>query len=891
MRTQGLSRGGLDMGRWHEFKYLIRKLDRRRAEQELDEEIRTHMELETQEKIEAGLSPEEARYAARRAFGGVISAKEGSRAMWGLGAIETIWQDLRYGIRALLKNPGFTFVAVLTLALGIGANTAVFSIVNAVLLRPLPYPHSERLVKVMQVRTETGETGSAHSYLNFVDYRARNTVFEAMAAYTDDGATLIEGEVPERISGLTVSADFFRLLGVKMQLGRSFAGGDEQPGSESVIVSYALWQRRLGGNPNVIGRRLLLDGKQRIVIGVTRADFRFPFENGELLFFRPFDPKGGMEVLRGAGYLQVLAMLKPGIAIEQAEAGMRTIASNLEQSYIQENAGKSLSLISAHEYLVGRLNYALLVLLGSVGFVLLIACANVANLQMARAAGRGREMAIRAALGASRKRIVRQLLTESLALSIFGGLIGLLIAVWCSDLIVSFIPSDIPRIDEIGLDITVLAFSFGASVLTGVLFGLAPALQSSLLGLNEALKEGGRSATVWQGSNRLRRLLIVSEVALSLVLLIGAGLLIKSFQRLSQTSPGFDAQGVLTASVTLPSVKYPEDRQQIEFYRQVVERVSQIPGVESAGAIRPLPYSNDGITTGFTVDGMPDPGPGARPRAGGRIVTPGYIQAMGIPLIKGRLFTDYDNADSPKVLLINETLARRYFPGQDPIGKRMTVAYGGINGEIVGVVGDVRDHALNREALPEYYVPYTYVPIGSLSITARTKTGDPINLAASLRALVREIDRDLPVYQVRSMESRVSDSLMRQRFSMTLLAALSGLALILAAAGIFSVMSFLVAQRTHEIGIRMALGAQRRDVLRLMVGQGMKLALIGISIGLVLSFALTRLMKESLYQVEATDPMTFWVVSLILIGVALAACWIPARRALKVDPIVALRFE
>ncbi|MGH9936894.1 MAG: ABC transporter permease, partial [Blastocatellia bacterium] len=578
-------------------------------------------------------------------------------------------------------------------------------------------------------------------------------------------------------------------------------------------------------------------------------------------------------------------------AIEQAEAEMRTIAASLEEQYRDFNSGKSVRLVPAHEYLVGDLNYTLLVLLGAVGFVLLIACANVANLQLARSVGRGRETAIRAALGASRGRIVRQLLTESLVLSIVGGLIGLLLAALCTDLILKFVPTDIPRINEVGIDKTVLAFSFGLSVLTSMLFGLAPALQSSLLDPNGALKDAGRSATGGRGRSRLRSLLIVSEVALSLALLIGAGLLIKSFQRLRQTSPGFDPQGILTASVSLPDVKYTNDAQQVEFYRRAIERISNIPGVEAMGAIFGLPYSDDGITVTFTVEGQPDPGPGARPRAGARMITPGYIRTMGIPLIKGRLFTDQDNMDAPKVMLINETLARRFFPGQDPIGKRLKQGLKGISAEIVGVVGDVRDRALNKEAPPEYYLPYTYMMTGSMSITARVKTGDPINLAAPLRAAVREIDKDLPVYQVRTMESRVSDSLTRQRFSMTLLTALAGLALALAVAGIFSVMSFLVAQRTHEIGVRTALGAQRLDVLKLILGQGMKLTLIGLGAGLLLSFALTRLMKELLYQVSATDPLTFAGISMILAGVALAACWIPALKATKVDPSVALRNE
>jgi len=884
--------GGLTMSWWSELKYLIRKTNQRRAERELEEEIRAHLELETREKMEAGFSPEEARYAARRAFGSVAFSREESRAWWGLWTIQALRQDLRYGMRMLFKNPAFSFVALSTLALGIGANTAVFSVVNAVLLRPLPYPHPERMVKLMQVRTKTGLTEPDHSYLNFADYRNRNSFFEVMAAYADDDATLLVNQVPERIEGLTVSADFFKLLGVNMQLGRGFTAGDELPGIDSVIISHGLWQRRLGGNPQVIGQRLMLDGKQRMVIGVTRRNLSFPFENQELDFFRTFDPKGDMEVQRGASYIDVLGKLRPGAEIAQAEAELQTIASSLEQQYIELNAGKNVSLISAREYLVGDLNYTLLILFGAVGLVLLVASANVANLHLARATVRERETAIRAALGASRRRIIRQLLTESLVFSITGGLIGLLISVWCTDLILKFVPTDIPRIKEVGLDLTVAGFSFGLSVLTGALFGLVPAWQSSMVDLNESLKEGGRSATGGQKRNRFRSLLIVLEVALSLVLLIGAGLLIKSFQHLRHVNPGFNPRNVLTASITLPSERYPKDGQQQEFYRQTIEKISNNPDIEAAGAIMPLPYSNNGITTSFTIEGLPEPEIGAKPRAGGRIITPGYIRAMGIPLIKGRLLTDHDDAAaSPKVLLINESLARRYFPGQDPIGKRLKLGLNDISGEIVGLVGDVRDRALNREALPEYYVPYAHVTIDSMSIIARAKTGEPMKLVAPIRNTVREIDKDLPVFQLRSMESRVSDSLTRERFSMTLLSVLAGLALVLAVAGIFSVMSFLVAQRSHEIGIRTALGAQRLDVLKLILGQGMRLTLIGILIGLFLSFALTRLIKEFLYQVDTLDPMIFVVVSLILAGAALAACWMPARRATKLDPLAALRCE
>jgi putative ABC transport system permease protein len=876
---------------WRELKYLVRKLNRRRAERELEEEIRTHMEFETREKIEAGLRPEDARDAARRAFGGVASAKERTRAVWGFGAIDAFRQDLRFSLRSFLKTPGFTFVALLTLALGIGANTAVFSVVNAVLLRPLPFPEPERLVTVLGHRTKTGLVGTSHSYLNFSDFRSQNTMFEMMTAFESGDSTLLIGQEPERIGGLTVSADFFRMWGAKMELGRDFIAGDEQPGNESVIISHALWQKRMNGSQDVIGRRILLNEKQMTVIGVTPAGFRFPFAPENASFYRTLNPNGGMETQRGANYLDVIGKLKPGVSLAQAEAEMRTIASSLEEQYKDLNAGKSVKLTPAHEQLVGDLRPALLILLGAVGFVLLIACANVANLQLARAAGRGRETAIRAALGASRGRIIRQLLTESLALSVLGGLLGIAVAVGFTEMIGRYVPEGVPRISETGIDKRVLLFSFALSIVTGALFGLAPALQGSRHELNDALKEGARSAAGGPARNRFRNALIIAELALSLTLLISAGLLINSFNRLRQASPGFNPQGLLTASVSLPDVRYPKDEQQVDFYRRAVERLSNLPGVESVGAIYPLPYGDGGLTVSFTVDGQPEPDRGARPRVAGRIITPDYIRSMRIPLLKGRLFTEKDDAAAPKVLLINETLAKRFFPDQNPLGRRLNVGLNDIKGEIVGVVGDVRDRALNRDPMPEFYTPYTQVPMGSMSFVARLRSGDPTALGAALRGAIGGIDLSLPVYHTRSMESRVSDSLVPQRFSMSLLTALAGLALVLAVVGVFSVMSFLASQRTHEIGVRTALGAQRGDILRLIIGQAMKLTMAGIAIGLALSFALTRLMKDALYQVTATDPATFLIVSLLLVGVALAACWLPARRASRVDPIQALRSE
>jgi putative ABC transport system permease protein len=805
--------------------------------------------------------------------------------------MNTLLQDLRYGLRVLAKSPAFTAVAVLVTALGIGANTAIFSVVNAVLLRPLPYTHPEQLVRVLTLDKKRGGTDPDQSYLNFADLRAHNNVFESLAAYSDAGATLTGAGAPERVFGMDASADLFRVLGVSAQLGRTFAPEDERPGSAVVVISDGAWRRRFGSDPQAVGRQITLGGKPKTIIGVLPADFQFPFSDQQPEYFGPYNPEGGMEKQRGAYYLRVIGRLKDGVSVRQAEEEMRADFAALEQQYPDANDGQGVSLVSAHEDLVGNMRPTLLILLGAVGFVLLVACANVANLQLARASGRGREMAIRMALGAGRRRVVRQLLTESVLLSALGGAAGLVLAAWGVSLITGFVPSDIPRVREAGLDPLVLSFTLAASVVTGVVFGLAPALQSSKVDLNESLKEGGRGTTDGRARSRVRSLLIVSEVALSLVLLVGAGLLIKSFVKLRNTSPGFDPRGVLTADVSLPSVRYPKYEEQARFFQQAVEGASHLPGVESVGAIFPLPYSENGINTTFTIEGRPEPSPGDQPLAGGRIITPDYIRAMGIPLVKGRTFTEGDTDKAPKVILINETLARKYFPGEDPIGKRLHLGLSSINGEIVGVVGDVRDRHLDKEASPEYYVPYQQVTIGDMSFVVRAKSGDPSALAQPLRSVVQGLDKDLPLYQVRTMESRVAESVARQRFSMTLLVAFAGLTLALAAVGIFSVMSFLVAQRTHEIGVRVALGARERDIVGMVVRYGMTLALVGIAAGVVGAFALTRLMSGLLYGVSPTDPVTFAAIALLLALVALAACLVPARRATKVDPMVALRYE
>jgi len=796
----------------------------------------------------------------------------------------------------LWKNRGFTVVAVLALALGIGANTAIFSVVNTVLLRPLPFAQPDQLVMLWGAEEGAGE-GQRHvsSYPDFRDLRDQTGSLAYAAAYGRNGATLAGGgDEPELISGAVVAADLFPLLGVGPALGRVFTREEDQPdGPRVIVLGHGLWQRRFGSDPKIIGRELQISGRSTTVIGVMPAEFKFPTEAERIDYWMPLasDATAAARINeRGSHFLRVVARLRPGVTLEGAQAELATIASRLEQQYPETNTGLGVRLVSLHEDLVGRVRPALLVLLGAVGCVLLIACANVANLLLARAASRAREMAIRTALGASRWRVIRQLLTESLLLSLVGGGVGLLLALWGIDLLVGVSPADIPRARDIGLDGRVLGFTVMVSVLTGVFFGLAPALQASKTNLNESLKEGSRGSTEGLRSNRVRSLLIVSEVALSLVLLVGAGLLIKSFLRLQGVNPGFESENVLTVNLSLPRLKYPEPERQKIFFREALARFKSVPGVESVGAVNILPLSGNDRSNTFTIAGQPKPVPGQEPDAASRVISPDYFSALGIPLRRGRAFTERDTETAPLVLVVNETFARRFFPGAEPLGQRIVLDDDKMR-EIVGVVGDVRHEGLDAPAEPEYYMPYLQTPERSMTFVARTSLNNPTALGGALRDVLKGMDKDLYIPGTKTMDELRAASVAERRFSTLLLAVFAGVALLLAVVGIYGVTAYSVTRRTHEIGLRIALGAQAADVLKLVVGQGMFLALVGVAVGLAASFALTRVMANLLYEVSATDPLIFAGIALLLTAIAFIACYLPARRATKVDPMIALRYE
>jgi putative ABC transport system permease protein len=803
--------------------------------------------------------------------------------------MKNIPQDLRYGARMLMKNPGFTLIAIGALALGIGANTAIFSVVNAVLLRPLPYEESERLVVLYETNPQLGRDEMSVSYPNFADWRAQSQSFEQLAACLYGGMILTGKDEPARLQVVAVSADFFAMLRVKPLRGRVFLPEEDKVGGAPVvIVSHALWQSRFGGDEGLIGRQITLDGKSRTVIGVMPPNFALP-PGDQTEVWMAIGTLADQMQNRAVHRMTAIGRLKSGVTLRQARTELATIANRIQQQYPDADPGHGVNVISGYESLTKNARPALLTLLVAVGFLLLIACANVANLLLARAETRQKEIAIRTALGATRGRIVRQLLAESLLLAVAGGAAGLLLAAWGVDALAGNLPEDFPRAKEIGIDRVVLGFTGALSVLTGLIFGIIPALTRAKPALNETLKEGGRTGAAF-GRGRIRGALIVSEVALSLALLVGAGLLIKSFWRLTQVDPGFQTDHLLTMNVTLIGEKYKLTGEVISFFRGLPARLGALPGVKAVSAVSALPISGGDGNGNLTIEGREFP-PAQTPSASFRRILPNYFSAMGIPLKQGREFDERDTG-AEKVVIINEGMARRFWPEGDAIGKRIKV--GPPQNEpwltIVGVAGDVKNIGLEADARLATYEPHAQRPWSSMTLAIRTEV-DPLSLSAAVRGELRTMEKDLLIRPPSTMDERIRLSVAPRRFNMTLLAVFAALALLLAAVGVYGVMSYTATQRTREIGVRMALGAQSGAVLKLIVGQGLKLALIGVSIGLAVAFALTRWIEDLLFDVRPSDTWTYGAVAALLLLVALFASWIPARRAAKVDPMVALRCE
>ena len=878
-------------------------------EAEIVEELSQHLEDEYERALSCGASEDEARQQAleqlntpdllRRELNHVehrISAHPvtlGTERQTNIFA--DLWQDLRFGLRTLAKNRTFTCIAVIALALGIGANSAIFSVVDAVLLRPLPFKKPEQLVMIWENAAHLGFPNNTPSPANFLDWQKQANAFTGMAAMVERSFNLTGLSEPERLDGRRVSANLFDLLGVRAVLGRTFVPDDDRPGAHVVLLSYSLWQRRFGSDPSVIGRALTLNGESYTVIGIMPRFVQLPgFANRNDQLWVPiaFPPEEAAQ--RGNHFLEVIARMKPDIALKQAQAEMETIAARLAQQYPAYNTRIGALVVPLHEQVVGDIKPALLILLGAVGFVLLIACANVANLLLARAAVRQKEIALRLALGASRSRLTRQFLTESVLLAMFGAGLGLLLAVGGIRILKTFIPATLAQVQTINIDARVLIFTALVAVVTGIGFGLAPALQASHLNLNDTLKEGGRDAGGGSKGNRLRGLLVIGEVAVSFVLLIGAGLLINSFFHLRNLEPGFRADHLLTMKVDLSEVKYPDRERRAVFFDEVIRRVRTLPGVQSAAVAGNLPLTYNGDSMNISVEGVPDPPPDQRSDVIFRAIGPGYVGTMGIPIIRGRDFTDQDKADSKDVVVISEKTAQHFWPGQDPIGRRVKPGSSTSNTpwrEVIGIVKDVRQN--DFIAAPKMQMYFTYRQLKDLApnaLVVRTSI-EPLSLAASVRDAIWSVDKDQTVADIDTMEHIVAEAVARQRFSMLLLGLFATLALLLASVGIYGVMSYSVAQRTHEIGIRIALGARRGDVLQMTIKQGLKLVGAGMILGLAAAFLLTRLLESLLFGISATDPITFLSISLVLLAVAILASYVPALRATKVDPIIALRAQ
>jgi putative ABC transport system permease protein len=893
------------------------------AERELEivEEFATHLESAYEDALARGLSEAEARTCAltqvrdwqvlecevERAELPVISrALPRIDYIWdeshqGGIRMEALWQDLRYGLRALRKQPGFTFIAVLTLALGIGANTAIFSVVNAVLLKPLPFPQPEQLVRVYGEFPALNTNQMSLSVPEYTDFQQQTQSFAASGVFDGSGSANLapeESGTPERVERAMLMPEMFAVLQASPMLGRVFTAEEAQAGRDAVVVlSHGLWQRRFGGKPEAVGQKLMINGRSSTIIGVMPLGFAFP-PKAEMWQPLWFPPEMREPQRRGGRGLEVLARLKPGVSLRQAQTELDQLGATLTQQYPQNYSGQRryrMLVAPLLEDVVGELKPALLLLLGAVGFVLLIACANVANLLLARAATRRQEMAVRLALGAGRGRLVRQLLTESVLLGLAGGAAGLLLALWGVQMLLRFAPDNLPRLSAVSLDGRVLAFTVLASLLTGVIFGLVPALQAARADVNDTLRESGRTGTSAR-QQRLRHLFVVAEIALALVLLTGAGLTLKSFWRLQAVDPGFNPDGVLTMRMLLPFSTHPQPAQRATFFRQVLEQMRALPGVASAGAVSRIPMApgnNSGTMTGeHSSIGPNDP----QVETEMRWASPDYFQTLGITLLKGRDFNDADGIGAQPVAVVDENFARRFYPNEDPIGKR--IKRGGPNSTrpwktIVGVVRPIRNQRLDATSLPQAYFPVLQEAdeMFNLSFALRTTGGDPAAMTQSLRTAVLAVDRTQPIFDVKPLRQIVGDSIALKRLALLLLSVFAVVALLLAAVGVYGVMAYSVTQRTHEIGIRLALGAQTGDVLRLVLKQGLRLTCVGIALGWLAALGLTRLLSALLYGVSATDPLTFGSVALLLTAIALVACYLPARRAAQVDPLIALRYE
>jgi putative ABC transport system permease protein len=874
---------------------ILRSLFKKRGlEQELDEELQFHLEREIEANIAKGMGPEAARQAALYCFGGVEQVKEACREERGVRFIEELGKDVLYGCRMLRKHPGFTAVAVLTLMLGIGANTAIFSVVNGVLLRPLPFPDSDRIVTLWNFYPQLSDEKEEVSPPDFHDWLEQNRSFAQLAAYERFFYIMDGDPYPLRLPAARVSGDFFAVMGVNPILGRSLLPADDHEGLHHVVVlSHRLWTSRFGADSSIVGRIATLNGMDYTVVGIMPAGFGFPYEVdlwSPMAYEPPFEPS-----LRTSVWLRTVGRLEPSVTLAQAQSDMSAIAQRLEQQYPDTNEGRGIQVVSLYEQTVGDVRLALLVLLGAVGFVLLIACTNLVNLLLARATGRQQEIALRAALGASRLRLIRQLVTESTLLGLLGGAGGVLFAWLSLDLLRGFDPEVLPRLQEVQLDWRVLGFAMLVSLATGVACGIVPAWLATRKELQESLKEGSRRSADSRGRRRVRSTLVIIEVALAQVLLIGGGLLFQSFLHMRSVSPGFNPEGVLVGQFELFTPRYAEGSAMATFYREVTQQVAALPGVEAAALSTTIPFDKVQLTLEFVIDGRPRPlSPKQHPLAGYNSITPDYFRTMGIRLRSGRFFSDADRADAPPVVIINEALARRYWPGESPLGHLIRIHDDSPADsepiEVVGVVENVRQVALNSDVRLEIYLPYAQRLWRRCFLLVRSEPA-PAELAAALRREIHQIDANIALSSFRSMNDHVSASLDPPRFHTFLLGVFATLALTLAAVGVFGVISYSTSQRTREFGIRLALGAQRRDVFRLVVGGGFVLVLTGVALGLILALALTQALSSMLFGIVPTDPATYGAVALVLSAVALLACYLPSRRAMKVDPVVALRYE